>query len=139
MSFNFFNTKYLISNQSVLSALLIVCFFAMAGCYESSSEEQSEGESQVIPAVEAVKARYGSLPERLSGTVTAENQVMLSPEMSGPVERVYVQDGDQVQQGDPLVKLQDGQYREQYQQAKADGGQHYQSTAKAGPYAIRST
>jgi len=69
MSFNFFNTKYLISNQSVLSALLIVCFFAMADCYESSSEEQSEGESQVIPAVEAVKARYGSLPlsERLSG------------------------------------------------------------------------
>lgn len=103
-----------------LLSIAVVCFL-LSGCgYQSESGGENENESN-IPAVEAVKARYGSLPlsERLSGTVRADNQVTLSPEISGPVERVYVQDGDKVQQGDPLVKLKDDRFREQFQQAKA--------------------
>lgn len=84
-------------------------------------QENSVNEEVVIPAVEAVKARFGSLPlsERISGTVEAKNQVALYPEISAPIEEIYVQNGEEVQQGEPLVKLQDDQYREQFQQAKA--------------------
>lgn len=103
------------------AALLIFSTFILAGCYGGSSDENPEDQAGLIPAVEAVKAQYGSLPltERLSGTVRAENQVILTPEISAQIQQVYVQDGDQVQKGDPLVKLEDTQYREQYQQAQA--------------------
>lgn len=101
--------------------LLFLSTLFMAGCYGNDSESNAEDNAGLIPAVEAVRAQYGSLPltERLSGTVRAKNQVMLSPEISGQIERVYVDDGDQVRQGDPLVKLEDDQYREQYQQTQA--------------------
>lgn len=102
-------------------SVLFLSLTLLAGCSGNETENSETDAAGVIPAVEAVQAKYGSLPltERLSGTVRAENQVRLSPEISAPIERVYVQDGDKVQKGDPLVKLQDDQYREQYQQAQA--------------------
>ena len=74
-----------------------------------------------MPSVEAVQARYGSLPlrERLSGTVRAKNQVEIYPEISGRIEKVYAGNGDKVSQGDVLVELKDTQYREQLRQAQA--------------------
>lgn len=73
------------------------------------------------PAVEAVQARRGSLPlvERLSGTVRADNQVVLYPEVSGRIDEVLVDDGDRVQAGDILVRIDDVQVREQVRQAEA--------------------
>ncbi|WP_185958246.1 efflux RND transporter periplasmic adaptor subunit [Fodinibius sediminis] len=101
----------------VLAALMLV------SCYgESGNSENAGGPSTAsIPAVEAVQARYGSLPlsERLSGTVVAENQVALYPEISGKVAQIHVQNGDAVAKGDPIISLEDRQYREQVEQARA--------------------
>lgn len=75
----------------------------------------------VVPAVEVVQAKLGSLPltERLSGTVRAQNQVVLYAEISAPVERVAVRNGDFVQAGAPLVYLRDKQYQDQLRQQEA--------------------
>jgi RND family efflux transporter MFP subunit len=104
------------------SALLLVATF-FTSCYSNSNGNQNSGSenSSTTPAVEAVQARYGSLPlsERLSGTVIAKNQVSLYPEISGKIAQVHVQNGDAVEQGDPIVSLEDNQYQEQVQQAKA--------------------
>ena len=74
-----------------------------------------------MPAVEAVQARYGSLPltERLNGLVRAKNQVELYPQMSAAVTQVLVQNGDLVREGEPLVRLRDTEVREQLKQAEA--------------------
>lgn len=101
---------------------LIVAF--MVSC-SGESEDQQAGDQQRsmanIPAVEAVQARFGSLPlsERLSGTVIANNQVELFPEISGRISKVLVQNGDNVEEGEPLAHINDTQYREQVQQADA--------------------
>ncbi|TYP93665.1 RND family efflux transporter, MFP subunit [Fodinibius salinus] len=98
--------------------LLISC-----GNYNNDNQGgENEQELSTIPAVEAVKARYGSLPlsQRLSGTVIANNQVSLYPEISGKITEVHVQSGDKVKEGDPIVSLQDRQYKEQVEQAKAN-------------------
>ena len=105
-----------------LSALFFAAL-TLASCYgssENNGESNSQQESST-PAVEAVQARYGSLPlsERLSGTVIANNQVSLYPEISGKIAQVHVQNGEAVQEGDPIVSLQDNQYQEQVQQARA--------------------
>lgn len=73
------------------------------------------------PSVEVVQAKLGSLPlrERLSGTVRAQNQVSVVSEISAPVERVVVRNGDQVRAGDPLAYLRDKQYQDQLRQAEA--------------------
>lgn len=99
-----------------LAALLVV-----NAC---SGEEEMQGSSEnfVIPSVEAVQARFGSLPlqQRLSGVVEAQKQVEIYPRISAPVEVVYKQDGDQVEQGEPLVKLRDREFTARVQQAEAN-------------------
>lgn len=103
--------------SALFSALLLV------SCYGDTTSENTSQETneQNTPAVEAVQARYGSLPlsQRLSGTVVAENQVELYPEISGRIDQVHVQTGAFVEEGDPIVSLRDDQYREQVEQAKA--------------------
>ena len=87
-----------------------------------SDESSGEGFSEVLPAVEAVQAQFGSLPleERLNGIVRAANQVDIYPEIAAPIERVFVQNGDQVQQGDVLVQLRDSEFQERLRQAEAN-------------------
>lgn len=102
-------------------AILITGFTACSGD-EGSNSNQQQNQSGVIPSVEAVQARYGSLPlvERFSGNVRSENQVALYPEISGVVQEVYVQNGDFVEQGEPIVKLNTGILEKQLQQAEAN-------------------
>jgi len=111
-------------NKRLGPLLLAVVVLATAACSGESDEQQydnSEESLANIPAVEAVQARYGSLPlsERLSGTVIANNQVQLYPEINGRISEVLVQNGEKVEEGDPLARINDTQYREQVQQAKA--------------------
>lgn len=75
----------------------------------------------VVPAVEVVAAQYGSLPleERLTGRVIADNQTAIYPEVNGPIVEVLVNNGDQVEEGSPLVKIRDTEYREAYLQAES--------------------
>jgi HlyD family secretion protein len=79
------------------------------------------GPERVIPAVEAVQARHGSLPlsERLSGVVQAVNQVDIYPQVDAVVSEVLVNDGDTVRRGQPLVRLEDREFRQRLKQAEA--------------------
>jgi len=95
--------------------------FVVGAC---SGEDEMQGSSDniVIPSVEAVQARFGSLPlqQRLSGVVEAQKQVVIYPRISAPIEEVYKQDGDQVEKEEPLVKLRDREFTARVQQAKAN-------------------
>lgn len=103
--------------------LLALSSISILNC-SSDNTESSEAkgkENRTIPTVEAVRSEYGSLPlaERLSGTVKADNQVGLSAEISGKIERVFVVNGQQVQKGDTLILLNNEQQRQQLLQANA--------------------
>lgn len=110
--------------KTVLSIISIVTFglavALIAGC-SGDPAQNGNGRNQLIPAVEAVETRFGSLPltERLSGVVTAKNQVEIYPEISAVVQAVHVHDGDVVEQGDPLVSLRNREFQERLKQAKA--------------------
>lgn len=73
------------------------------------------------PAVEAVEVRYGSFPleERLAGSVRARNQTEIYAEVAGTIAAVYVDDGDLVAAGDPLVQLRDRDFQERVRQAES--------------------
>jgi HlyD family secretion protein len=96
----------------------VMLLFMFVACSSDVSNESSAG---VIPAVEIVQAQFGGLPleERLNGIVRAANQVDIYPRISAPVEEVFVQNGDQINRGDALLRLRDTEYRERLRQAEA--------------------
>ncbi|NIP41304.1 MAG: biotin/lipoyl-binding protein, partial [candidate division Zixibacteria bacterium] len=103
----------------ILTLILISLTISCSRNSDGNSRGDNEG---LIPSVEAVQARFGSLPltERLSGVVKAMNQVELYPQVSAQVAQVYVQNGNPVQSGEPLVRLRDTEFREQLKQAEAN-------------------
>ncbi len=103
-------------------------FFVLAGtaaiifsCSAKSNQVQNGRMSRLIPAVEAVQVQYGSLPltERLSGVVRARNLVAIYPEINATVVEVYVENGEYVEAGQPLVRLRDREFQERLRQARA--------------------
>ncbi len=100
-------------------AFLLLAGLVITSC--NNPGEVGQDRRMVIPAVEAIQARIGSLPleERLSGTVVADNQVEIYPEISGLVEQVMVRNGDTVQRGQALARVRDTELRERLKQAEA--------------------
>ncbi len=108
-----------------LTRAIFLCAIGLAflSCGGPTSESnRGNAAGTLIPAVEAVQAQFGSLPltERLSGVVRAKNQVAIYPEVSAPIVRVHVENGDLVGQGDPLVSLRATEFEERLKQAKAN-------------------
>lgn len=101
--------------------ILTLLLFSIISCSKDETNQQNGG-NLVIPAVEAVQSQFGSLPlvERFSGNVVSENQIELYPEVNAQIAEVYVENGDLVNKGDALVKLQDEPFRKQLQQAEAN-------------------
>jgi RND family efflux transporter MFP subunit len=97
---------------------------ALAASCSGQSEDSSaqfRQRNQALPAVEAVEVMYGSFPleERLSGSVRARNQTEIYAEAAGTIEAVYVDDGDRVAAGDPLVQLRARDFEERVRQAES--------------------
>jgi len=110
----------LLMNKIAFTTTIFLAFLIVSCSGENGNS--NSGQNNAIPSVEAVQAQFGSLPleERLSGSVRAQQQVEIYSRISAPIEEVYVQNGDQVEQGDPLVRLRDTEYRERLRQAEAD-------------------
>lgn len=96
---------------------LLLILFALS----CSGDSNNNHRNRLIPAVEAVKADFGSLPlvERLSGIVKAKNQVDIYPEISAVISKVHVHNSEFVEKGTPLVSLRNIGYQERYNQAQA--------------------
>lgn len=101
--------------------LLISMAMLTLSCDNGSGTMVRNSAEERIPAVEAVEARYGSLPltERLNGVVKAKNQIQIYPEISAAVTDVPVHNGDLVRKGQPLVFLRDREFQERLKQSKA--------------------
>lgn len=97
----------------------LLCLFSCGG---DSAGPGGDSANSLVPTVEAVQARSGTLPliERLTGEVRADNQVGIFPETSAVIVAVYVRDGDQVKKGQPLVRLRDREFQERVRQAEAE-------------------
>lgn len=106
--------------RKILTIILPLLF--LISCSKESQDQQQNQGNLVIPAVEAVQSQFGSLPlvERFSGNVVSENQVELYPEVNAQIAEVYVENGDFVNKGDVLVKLQDEPFQKQLQQSEAN-------------------
>lgn len=80
------------------------------------------GQEAPTPAVEVVEAQEGTLPlrERLTGTVRAAGQVIVSPQASGTIVEIMARNGERVEEGDALVRIRSETERAQVGQARAN-------------------
>jgi len=99
--------------------LALLC--GVVGCRAGGEPLHDAADRTVVPAVEVVQAREGAVPlrERLTGTVRASGEVAIYPEAAGPVVEVLAQNGDAVEKGDPLVRIQTSRTRSQMTQARS--------------------
>ena len=104
-----------------LKSITHLAFILMVSACSDNKEMERSGANVVTPSVEAVQARFGSLPlqQRLSGVVQAQKQVDVYPQISALIEDVYKQDGDPVEKGEALVKLKDREFLARVQQSEA--------------------
>jgi HlyD family secretion protein len=102
--------------------ILILIILPLNLFYQCSGNSGEAKQNNIlIPAVEAVESRYGTLPltERLTGLVRAKNLIEIYPEINAVITRVNVENGDLVQKGAPLLHLRDREFNERLKQAKA--------------------
>ncbi len=105
--------------RKLLFSLPLLFVLVLAGCGNDSESQQFP--PGTIPSVEVVESRLGTLPleQRLNGVVQARNQITIYPEISGRLDAVFVDNGDFVEQGEPLARVNPRVFQEQLRQAEA--------------------
>lgn len=104
---------------SISLALALAALALMSGCGSQAAEAQS-----APPAPEVSVATVTSTPvqqwDAFTGRVAAVETVELTPRVSGYVEKVNYQEGQEVQAGDVLFVIDERRYRAEYNRAVAD-------------------
>lgn len=109
--------------QKAILALLI-CGVGVAGIiWLKKGKETSQitrGREGPTP-VEVVKAKTGTILRRVStvGKLSAIQSVILRPEVTGKIAKIYFKEGQKVKQGEPLFKIDDAIYKAKVKESEA--------------------
>lgn len=100
-------------------SLLLITLQACNGGEETT--ENTEDETPVIP-VEVSNVSRGNISAYYSNTATleAEQEATVVSKVRGIIEELYVEEGDFVQAGQVIAKIEDEQYQIEADRAKAD-------------------
>ncbi len=103
---------------------VIICIVGLVGfryVYNRATEQPfAMGNKGPIP-VEAAYVKVQDMARRIraAGTLVATQSVTLRPEVSGRIAEILFEDGQEVQKGASLYKIEDGLYRAKMDEAKA--------------------
>ena len=103
------------------SLVLILLVFAAAACGGASGQEAAPGasEAQSYPVL-AVEARSVVLPSSYPTTLEGVQTVNVRPRVEGFIVEMKVDEGDAVERGQVLFRLNNEEYRQAVRSAKAD-------------------
>ncbi|MEW5924535.1 MAG: efflux RND transporter periplasmic adaptor subunit, partial [Candidatus Zixiibacteriota bacterium] len=89
-------------------AIAIAVYLALAGCSGGDPQPLGRGMAKGIP-VEATVLRPQPIESKIftTGTLLANEEVELRPEVSGRITGVFFEEGSKVRQGDVLLKIND--------------------------------
>lgn len=108
--------------QKIIIAL-ILCAVGVAGVLWLKKGKVSSPVIQAgaPPLVKAVKAKTGTILRRVStaGKLSPIQTVVLHPEVSGKIVKLYFKEGQKVKEGEPLFKIDDATYKAKVKEAEA--------------------
>lgn len=107
-----------IGDRSKKISLLLAAALVFSGCGTKTADAPQEASSAI--AVKAVEARLGTMAvsNQFIGTVSPQQQVSIVPLVSGEVDAVYAEVGDEVRAGDVLFHIKDEAARLQKESAE---------------------
>lgn len=99
-------------------SLIFAAALALSGCGEAAGSGQQEEVSAI--AVKAASPQVGTLTvsNEFVGTVTPQQEVSVIPLVSGVIDGIYAEVGDEVQAGDVLFHIEDEAARLQQESAE---------------------
>ena len=109
---------------SLLESLLSFFWESSPSAYRLFSSDVPEVE---IARATAESADVGGIVLSASGYIVAHHKINVNSKVTGLVQWIGVEKGDKVKEGQVLVRLQDEEFRAQYEQAKgaADSAHAY--------------
>jgi membrane fusion protein, multidrug efflux system len=102
----------------LMLALAAVTAVYMTSC-NSAEGSQAPPPPQVLPVL-AINATTASTYYEFSASIEGKTNVEIRPQVSGLLEKIYVEEGAYVNQGQPLFKINDRPYGEQSNNAQAN-------------------
>ena len=114
--------KLVISKEILLSTLLLLVLL-LQGCMNQaigSEEQEEQAEDPAIP-VEAATVSNGDMAAFYSGTATleADDQAVVVSQITGVVLEINAEEGDYVEAGQVLARVETDRYRLAVEQANA--------------------
>ncbi len=107
----------IVSKVFVLGLAAFFLFSCSAKVQEEGSTEEASGAAPV--KVIAVKRQQISEKIYYTGLIEAREKIVITPEVSGRIAKINVEEGDRVRKGDILAELDTKTVRLQLQQAEA--------------------
>lgn len=97
--------------RSILLAILLGLAVSAAGCENFGSDDKiqpPESTGDVLPKVKVAAVRRGDIavPIFATGTIFPDRESKIGPKISGTAAAVYVDEGDEVREGQILAKME---------------------------------
>jgi len=94
-----------------LAMFVLLLSMLTPGCGSKENEEEGT-RSEKRAAIEVIKVKKGDLASFISvtGTLTPNRESRIGPKVEGRIEEIYVDVGDRVEKGQPLIKLEQRTY-----------------------------
>lgn len=99
--------------QKVLPGIALFC---MISC--SSNKNQTEEARQELP-VHGIQEREVVVYKNFPVTIEGQNDIEVRSMVTGYLDKIYVDEGEQVSKNTPLFKIDDRIYKQRYNQAEA--------------------
>jgi len=111
------------------SALILI----VSGCGSSENEIEKQ-ENRRAASVKVVKVKKGDISSYIfaTGTITPIREARIGPKVEGRIEKIFVDEGDSVKKGQPLIKLEQSTYMSAKNEASASLGTAQSRLKKAG-------
>lgn len=104
---------------TLFSGLAATALLSMVGCGREDKETQAPPERVVTVETEAVRTREWQMVARAVGSLTADEQVRIRTEVAGFVRSIEAAEGDVVEEGDVLLRIDDERSRLDVMRAEA--------------------
>jgi len=118
------NPKNLSSKNRILlgAGLVIIAVAAWLVVKNLAGKVQGAGQRTGIVAVEIAPIVEGPIRDRglFSGTLVPKSQFVVAPKVSGKLNKLYVDIGDRLTNGQLIAQIEDEEYQQQLIQAEAD-------------------
>lgn len=110
--------KTCVVTHPIIKLIPLCLLLVSTGC--GSNGAKTATEEPVIPVI-ATKVIRGDIASFIytTGTVFPKQESMISPKTSGRIEKLYVDEGDKVEKGQPLVELEQEMLRIGVKEEKA--------------------